>query len=234
MRDSSNRIVRMYWARGGASISISFSAARMNGTSLAKLPSQSMRLIERGDLRDRCGPRSASRSRGACSRTTGSAQTTCSPSRRAMIRSVPWVAGCCGPMLRVMPSVSSSTLSRASAACAAMYAQLLRGSASARHADASTVASASAVRRRSSSRRASAPRRRCPATASPCGPAAGSPCAAGWPSKPTAGRCGARSGWPDEGDAEHLPRLPLVPVGAGVDGRPVSTARCRRGRRPSG
>ena len=44
IRDSSNRIVRMYWARGGASISISFSAARMNGTSLAKLPSQSMRL----------------------------------------------------------------------------------------------------------------------------------------------------------------------------------------------
>ncbi len=42
--DSSNRIVRMCWARGGASISISFSAARMNGTSLAKLPSQSMRL----------------------------------------------------------------------------------------------------------------------------------------------------------------------------------------------
>ena len=43
MRESSNRIVRMYWARGGASISISFSAARMKGTSLAKLPSQSMR-----------------------------------------------------------------------------------------------------------------------------------------------------------------------------------------------
>ena len=37
-----------------------------------------------------------------------------------MIRSVPWVAGCCGPMLRVMPSVSSSTLRRASAAWAAM------------------------------------------------------------------------------------------------------------------
>ena len=44
MRESSNRIVRMCCARGGASISISFSAARMNGTSLAKLPSQSMRL----------------------------------------------------------------------------------------------------------------------------------------------------------------------------------------------
>ena len=43
MRLSSNRIARMCWARGGASISISFSAARMNGTSLAKLPSQSMR-----------------------------------------------------------------------------------------------------------------------------------------------------------------------------------------------
>ena len=34
-----------------------------------------------------------------------------------MIRNVPCVAGCWGPMLRVMPSVSSSTLSRASAAC---------------------------------------------------------------------------------------------------------------------
>ena len=44
MRLSSNRMVRIHWARGGASISISFSAARMNGTSLAKLPSQSMRL----------------------------------------------------------------------------------------------------------------------------------------------------------------------------------------------
>ena len=42
----------MCWARGGASISISFSAARMNGTSLAKLPSQSMRLIERRHLRE--------------------------------------------------------------------------------------------------------------------------------------------------------------------------------------
>ena len=43
-RDSSNRIVRITCARGGASISMSCSAARMNGTSLAKLPSQSMRL----------------------------------------------------------------------------------------------------------------------------------------------------------------------------------------------
>ena len=45
MRLSSNRSVRIHWARGGASISISFSAARMNGTSFAKLPSQSMRLM---------------------------------------------------------------------------------------------------------------------------------------------------------------------------------------------
>jgi hypothetical protein len=44
IRDSSNRSVRIHCARGGASTSISFSAARMNGTSLAKLPSQSMRL----------------------------------------------------------------------------------------------------------------------------------------------------------------------------------------------
>ena len=44
MRDSSKRMVRIHWARGGASTSMSFSAARMNGTSLAKLPSQSMRL----------------------------------------------------------------------------------------------------------------------------------------------------------------------------------------------
>jgi len=35
----------MCWARGVASISMSFSAARMNGTSLAKLPSQSIRLM---------------------------------------------------------------------------------------------------------------------------------------------------------------------------------------------
>jgi hypothetical protein len=44
-RAISNRIVRMWRARGGASISMSCSAARMNGTSLAKLPSQSMRLM---------------------------------------------------------------------------------------------------------------------------------------------------------------------------------------------
>jgi hypothetical protein len=37
-----------------------------------------------------------------------------------MMRSVPWVAGCWGPMLRVMPSVSSSTFTRASAAWEAM------------------------------------------------------------------------------------------------------------------
>ena len=45
MRESSKSTVRIHWARGGASISMSFSAARMNGTSLAKLPSQSIRLM---------------------------------------------------------------------------------------------------------------------------------------------------------------------------------------------
>ena len=35
----------MYWARGGASTPMSCSAAWMNGTSLAKLDSQSIRLI---------------------------------------------------------------------------------------------------------------------------------------------------------------------------------------------
>jgi hypothetical protein len=45
MRDSSKKIVRIQVARGGASISMSCSAARMNGTSLAKLPSQSIRLM---------------------------------------------------------------------------------------------------------------------------------------------------------------------------------------------
>ena len=44
MRAISKRIVRIHCARGGASTSMSCSAARMNGTSLAKLPSQSMRL----------------------------------------------------------------------------------------------------------------------------------------------------------------------------------------------
>ena len=42
---NSNRMVRIHWARGGASISMRRSAARMKGTSLAKLPSQSMRLM---------------------------------------------------------------------------------------------------------------------------------------------------------------------------------------------
>ena len=45
MRLSSVRMVRMYCARGGASMPISCSAASMNGTSLAKLDSQSMRLM---------------------------------------------------------------------------------------------------------------------------------------------------------------------------------------------
>ena len=44
IRDSSNKMVRIHCARGGASTPINFSAAKMNGTSLAKLPSQSMRL----------------------------------------------------------------------------------------------------------------------------------------------------------------------------------------------
>ena len=35
----------MYFARGGASMPISCSAASMNGTSFAKLESQSMRLM---------------------------------------------------------------------------------------------------------------------------------------------------------------------------------------------
>ena len=42
-RDISKRSVRIHVARGGASTPMSCSAARMNGTSLAKLPSQSMR-----------------------------------------------------------------------------------------------------------------------------------------------------------------------------------------------
>ncbi len=45
MRPISKSRVRIHWARGGASTPISFSAARMNGTSLQKLPSQSIRLI---------------------------------------------------------------------------------------------------------------------------------------------------------------------------------------------
>ena len=43
-RPSSKKMVRIHWARSGASTPISCSAARMNGTSLQKLPSQSMRL----------------------------------------------------------------------------------------------------------------------------------------------------------------------------------------------
>jgi hypothetical protein len=44
MRAISVRTSRMYWARGGGSISMSRSAATMNGTSLAKPDTQSMRL----------------------------------------------------------------------------------------------------------------------------------------------------------------------------------------------
>ena len=45
MRLNSNKIVRIHCARGGASTSIKRSAAMMKGTSLAKLESQSIRLI---------------------------------------------------------------------------------------------------------------------------------------------------------------------------------------------
>ncbi len=45
MRLSSVRMVRMYCARGGAWMPINCSAASTNGTSLAKLESQSMRLM---------------------------------------------------------------------------------------------------------------------------------------------------------------------------------------------
>ena len=47
----------------------------------------------------------------------GSAATTRSPSRRTTSRSVPCVAGCCGPMLSTMSPVSSSTFTCASARC---------------------------------------------------------------------------------------------------------------------
>ena len=43
--------MRIHWARGGASMSISCSAARMNGTSLAKLPEPVDAVDERGHLR---------------------------------------------------------------------------------------------------------------------------------------------------------------------------------------
>ena len=45
MRESSVSTVRIHSARGGASMPMSCSAAWMNGTSFAKLESQSMRLI---------------------------------------------------------------------------------------------------------------------------------------------------------------------------------------------
>ncbi len=44
MRDSSERITRMYWARSGGSMPIRRSAATMNGISLANPEIQSMRL----------------------------------------------------------------------------------------------------------------------------------------------------------------------------------------------
>src|SRR5436190_10366298 len=46
---------------------------------------------------------------------TGSAEMTRSPSSRTTSRSVPCVAGCCGPRFRIMSPVSSSTPTCASA-----------------------------------------------------------------------------------------------------------------------
>jgi hypothetical protein len=39
----------------------------------------------------------------------GRAARTTSPSVRSSIRSTPWVDGCCGPMLRIISSVSMSS-----------------------------------------------------------------------------------------------------------------------------
>ena len=127
-----------------------------------------------------------------------------------MIRSVPWVAGCCGPMLRVMPSVSSSTLSAGVGGLAGDVGELLavgqRGHAT-HHA--SVVASSSAGRHG--------------LDVDDAGPRLHH---AGQQREVLAQRVAlevdrqvdvAEVGVAGEGDAEHLPRLALVPVGAGVD-----------------
>ena len=182
-----------------------------------------------------------------------------------MIRSVPWVAGCCGPMLRVMPSVSSSTLSRASAAWAAMYDELLAlgeeiGHERAPHcrrsrrcpterrrllgavlgaaASATSSAGGSPTRRRPG-RASGSPARLAGdlvlggassagigSTSTMPGPRLDHP---GQQREVLAQRVAlelrrqvhvAQVGVPGEVDAEHLVGLPLVPVGAGVDGEP--------------
>ena len=134
-----------------------------------------------------------------------------------MMRSVPWVAGCCGPMLRVMPSVSSSTLHAGVGGLCRDVGQLLAlGDGGHRR-----CSSPSRLARRSSS--------------SPAGMGSTSTMPGhGFTMRASSGKS-LRSGIalevarqvdvaevrvPDEVDAEHLPRLALVPVGAGVDRRP--------------
>ena len=123
--DSSNRIVRMHWARGGASMLHQLLGGEDERHLVGEAAEPVDAVDQRGDLRvgadlgellvaavhvaaRRLGPTRPARRRGG---------TT--------MRSVPWVAGCCGPMLRVMPSVSSSTLTRASAAWRGDVGELL-------------------------------------------------------------------------------------------------------------
>ena len=137
-----------------------------------------------------------------------------------MMRNVPCVAGCCGPMLSVIPSVSSSTLSRASAACAAMYESCCR-SVSDGHDDVTVVGWRPRVR--SSSLVVG---RRHRLDVDDAGPRLDHP---GQQREVLAQRVAlelarqvdvAQVGMTVEADPEHLVGLALVPVGAGVDGDP--------------
>ena len=133
---------------------------------------------------------------------TGSAATTRSPSRRTTSRSVPCVAGCCGPMLSTMSPVSSSTF-----ICASARWRNIGGSTSTSGSSPGGGRSVRGHRRTSIGRRrlvvavaglhpASARRRRDPATASLRARATGSPCAADGLRTRTADRGDAGSGWP--------------------------------------
>ena len=117
---------------------------------------------------------------------------------------MPWVAGCCGPMLRTMSPVSSSTFICASARCRYNVGSTsISGSSpgcgrSVRCGRHPSPPSALGVSLRPESlrsrvRRASARRRRVRAMASPRGRAAGSPCGADGLRTPTGDRGGAGS-----------------------------------------
>ena len=168
---------------------------------------------------------------------------TRSPSRRTTRRSVPCVAGCCGPMLRIMSPVSSSTFICESARCRYSVGSTSNsGSSPGCGRSVGVVVMPDAP---PSSPPPSAPASIAAVSSSGvASPGIGSTSTSpghGFTSRASNGKSlrkrmafelgrevqVAEAGMAVEDDAEHLPCLALVPVCAGVDGHPRLRVRVR-------